>query len=93
MIFADITDREETEVRLLRAVVDASPVATMLTDANGVIIYANTMTERIFGHSLDELSGNNVNTLTPVMVQVDQILEPRTHHTSPLMELTAINKK
>lgn len=91
-IFTDITDRKEAEARQVRTVVDASQVATILTDMNGVIIYANTVTEQVFGSSLEELSGNNINTLIPAITQVDCILEPKRQHPSPFLELTAIHK-
>ena len=89
---ADITDRKEAEARQVRAVVDASPVATMLTDTNGVIIYANTVTEGVFGSSLNELSGKNINALIPAMIQLDRMRSPKARHTSAVQELTAIHK-
>ncbi|MDP3744988.1 MAG: PAS domain S-box protein [Methylotenera sp.] len=92
VIFTDITDRKEAEARQLRAVVDASPITTILTDINGAIIYANTVTEGIFGKSLDELSGKNINTLIPVIVQIDHILGLNTQHIPPIQEFTAIHK-
>lgn len=88
----DITERKEAEARQVRAVVDASPITTILTDINGAIIYANTVTEGVFGRFLDELSGNNINTLIPAIAQIDHMLGPKTQHTPSVLELTAIHK-
>jgi PAS domain S-box-containing protein len=84
--------RNNAEAKQLRATIDALPIATIVTDTNGVIIYANSMTERVFGSSLDELSGNNINALVPLIVQVNCMLDPKPQHALPFLEFTAIHK-
>ncbi len=59
--FIDITDLAKTEAELkqsrefLQTVLDSSPLAKTLVDANGNITYANKTAESIFGISEDEI--------------------------------------
>jgi PAS domain S-box-containing protein len=92
LIFTDITDRKETEARQVRAVVDASQVPTLLTDMNGVIIYANSVTERVFGYSLKAISGNNISTLIPTITQFNHKRRSKALHNSPIQECIAMHK-
>jgi len=62
----DITDRvraEEERARaadMLRAVIDASPLAIMATDAHGIVLMWNPTAERLFGWTSNEVLGKPV---------------------------------
>ncbi len=48
-----------------RQIIDAAPDAMIIVGRDGVILFANVMTERLFGHSRDELVGRSLDTLIP----------------------------
>jgi PAS domain S-box-containing protein len=89
---ADITDRKEAEVRQVRAVVDASPAATLLIDANGVIEYANKVASHIFGYQAMQLSGLDINTLVPLGAYVANISADQLHVSKANLELCGNHK-
>ncbi len=64
--FQDITRRREQERQRhkLAQITEQSPAAIAVTDASGVIEYANAAYERLSGYARDELVGN-----TPAIVQ------------------------
>jgi two-component system, cell cycle sensor histidine kinase and response regulator CckA len=67
----DITERFRAEEALAerekryRSLFDLSPSGILLEDADGNILEANPAMCRIFGYSLEELSGKNVRVLVP----------------------------
>ncbi|HEX8964277.1 MAG TPA: PAS domain S-box protein [Rhodocyclaceae bacterium] len=64
--FSDITDRKKAEEAQLRAVIEASPEAVLLVEADGRVSYANRVSERMFGYTQEEALGLDVNSLVPV---------------------------
>ncbi len=65
MAFSDITDRKQAEEAQLRAVLEASPEAVLLVEADGRISYANRVCERMFGYTPEEAAGLDVGALVP----------------------------
>ncbi len=67
---AIISDRSETIGRLraesqLRAVLDASPLAVVATDLDGLVTSWNPAAERLFGWTCDEVLGHPLPTVEP----------------------------
>ena len=67
----DITERKlaedavrESEKRL-RGFLDSAPDSTIISNASGRIILANQQTEKMFGYSMEELQGMDVEDLIP----------------------------
>lgn len=56
-----------------RTFIDAAPDAIVVVDKNGVIVFINELTEKIFGHSSDELLGQKVEILMPAKYQKEHI--------------------
>lgn len=50
---------------LFRLAVEASPAAMIVTDADGLICFANAETERMFGYCSKELVGKSIDVLVP----------------------------
>ncbi|MBS1197255.1 MAG: Sensor histidine kinase LiaS [Proteobacteria bacterium] len=63
--FSDITDRKHAQEAQLRAVLEASPEAVVLVDKQGLIAYANRVSEQVFGYTRKELKGLRIETLVP----------------------------
>lgn len=63
--FSDITDRKLAEETQLHTILEASPEAVLLVDADGNVCFANRVAERVFGYSHTELIGLSVETLIP----------------------------
>jgi diguanylate cyclase (GGDEF)-like protein/PAS domain S-box-containing protein len=62
---SDITDRKALEKKLIVEILDASPEAELLVNAEGSILFANGASERVFGYAHAELAGMNVDALVP----------------------------
>ena len=62
---SDIGARKQAEEVRLRAVLEASPEAMLLVDADGAIRYANELCARGFGYRLFELAGSPAERLAP----------------------------
>ena len=60
----DITERKRGEEKF-RLVLDAAPNAMIMVDSVGVISFANGPAATVFGYSLRELIGRNIETLIP----------------------------
>jgi PAS domain S-box-containing protein len=60
----DITERKRAEERF-RLAVEASPNAIAMVNGQGEIVLINTLTERLFGYSREELIGKSVEILVP----------------------------
>ena len=60
----DITERKRTEEKF-RLVLDAVPNAMIMVDSAGMINFASVSTATVFGYSLSELIGSNIETLIP----------------------------
>jgi PAS domain S-box-containing protein len=63
-VLIDMTERRQAEERL-RLVVETSPTALLMVDAQGLITLVNRQAEAIFGYEREELVGMNVDTLVP----------------------------
>jgi len=50
---------------LAKTLLDLAPDATVVVDAEGTIVFANTQVERTFGYAPNELAGQPVETLLP----------------------------
>ena len=64
---ADIGDRKEAEEARVRAVLEASPEAMLVLNADGSIRYANQLCAAGFGYTLAELAGMQGTRLAPGM--------------------------
>lgn len=53
----ETAEREAEELRKFRAAVDNSPIHTIITDADGVILYANDAVEKTTGFTAEEIYG------------------------------------
>ncbi|UOD31459.1 ABC transporter substrate-binding protein [Massilia violaceinigra] len=62
---ADIGDRKEAEDARVRAVLEASPEAMLILDADGRIRYANHLCASSFGYALEALVGMPAERLAP----------------------------
>src|SRR6266478_5552876 len=60
----DIAERKRAEEKF-RLVLDAAPNAMIMVDSAGVISFANAPAATVFGYSLNELIGCNIETLIP----------------------------
>jgi PAS domain S-box-containing protein len=67
----DVTERKSVEQALraserrLRGILDSAPDAVVIADATGSIVLVNLATERLFGHSREELVGRSLEMLIP----------------------------
>src|SRR5437870_8013375 len=59
-----ITERKQAEEKF-RLVIDAAPNAMIMVDSAGLISFANAPAATVFGYSLSELIGCNIETLIP----------------------------
>jgi PAS domain S-box-containing protein len=57
---------EELADRRFRELIEDAPDAILQVDATGTILIANRTAERMFGYSLEELLGSNVDLLIPI---------------------------
>lgn len=62
---ADISDRKQAEEARVRAVLEASPEAMLVVDAEGRIRYANQLCAASFGYQLADLAGMQATLLAP----------------------------
>jgi len=60
----DITERKRAEARW-RAVVESSPSGMVMVDRAGKIVLVNRETERLFGYTREELTGQPIELLVP----------------------------
>ncbi len=65
---SDIGERKEAEEARVRAVLEASPEAMLVLNADGCIRYANQLCAAGFGYPLAELAGMQVTRLAPGIV-------------------------
>src|SRR5258706_600140 len=70
-IIRDITERKSAERALresagrMRALIETAVDGAILIDARGVVLIFNPACEKLFGHSADEVIGENVQLLMP----------------------------
>ncbi|MGA7812698.1 two-component system sensor histidine kinase NtrB, partial [Caballeronia sp.] len=64
------TDRRQAEVKFRRAL-EFLPIAILMVDQHGRIVLANEQTERLFGYSRDELSGQLATMLVSQLLGAD----------------------
>jgi diguanylate cyclase (GGDEF)-like protein/PAS domain S-box-containing protein len=62
------TKSQETDQELFKLAVEASPTVILIVD-QGEILYANRLSEMVFGYPQDELIGKNVEMLVPRRLQ------------------------
>jgi PAS domain S-box-containing protein len=77
-IYADITDRKQTEERF-RLAVEAAPTAMLMADAGGKIVLSNTLAEQLLGYARNEIVGLSIEHLVPAQFQ-GQHLEYRMNY-------------
>jgi hypothetical protein len=67
-ITRDVTERQRADARF-RGLLEAAPDAMVCAGADGRIALVNAQTERLFGYSRDELTGQPVEILVPDQVR------------------------
>jgi formate hydrogenlyase transcriptional activator len=70
----DVTDRKLSNDRF-RLAVEASPIAMVMADAEGTIVFVNVQVEKIFAYKREELIGQSIDLLFP-----ERFLEPHSVH-------------
>ncbi len=66
-IFNDITElrKQEEQIKMLSIAVEQSSTSVLITDSNGIIIYANQSLTKQVGYSLEEIKGNAFEVIFP----------------------------
>ena len=80
----EIVKRRETETHF-RRVIENSPDAVVLTDAEGKILLTNQQTEKLFGYSGEELIGNAVEMLMPEPLRGGHLSHRKHYHSNPVV--------
>ncbi len=65
---ADLTERKAAEERF-RLLLEASPIAKIMTDQDGTIVLVNLEAERVLGYSRPELVGQPIEMLVPPRIR------------------------
>ena len=58
-------DHFDNSKEMMYLAVEASPSGMVMTDSEGKIVIVNSMTEKLFGYSRQELIGNSLEILIP----------------------------
>ncbi len=61
----DFLKADTTNPEFVGALLDTIPTGIVVTNQRGLLVYANSEAERLFGYSLDELLGESVDMLLP----------------------------
>lgn len=77
----------------LRQWLEMAPDAFVLSDAEGQILFANSQTERLFGHERDELSGQNLMVLIPDRYHHRHREYVRAYHSKPEVRMMATGRE
>ncbi len=59
------------DVDSFRLAVDSSPAAMVMTNQDGLIVFVNAETGRMFGYAVDELIGQSIDRLVPARLRGD----------------------
>ena len=70
-VVLDITERKRAEERF-RLAVEASPSAIVMINPQGEIVLVNTLTEKLFGYTREELIGKSIEILVPERFRADR---------------------
>ncbi len=65
----DITERKKTESEQIHTLLEASPDVMLLVYTSGIIAFANHATQTLFGYTINELIGSNVDQLLPTAMR------------------------
>ena len=88
----DITERKEADERQLRAVLEASPDAMLLVNAEGEIQYANHVAFHMFRYAADEMATLNVDALVPQSMRRQHSEKRKAFANAPAARAMAANK-
>ncbi|MBG0812017.1 PAS domain S-box protein [Methylosinus sp. H3A] len=76
-----------------RVMVEASPAAILIVGADGLVLYANRETERLFGYAREELVGRSVDLLTPAVIRRRHAAFRRMYYAEPCRRLMGVGRE
>lgn len=95
----EVTTALPPSVSLLAEIVENSPVAILVCDADGAIMLLNREAEALFGYARSTLLGCSIDTLVPdgergrhPALRADYLLQPRTHIMGLGREVSALRQ-
>ncbi len=74
--------RSET---LFRGILESAPDAMVMVDASGKMVYVNSMAEKLFGYSREELIGSPVELLVPTHLRTEHVVRRTKFTKQPTM--------
>ncbi len=94
----DVSEQQLAQDRF-RALLETAPDAMVIVDELGRIAFANSQTERLFGYSVEELTGKPVEALVPARARAGHpahrdafLSDPRARPMGTGLDLTALRK-
>ena len=85
----DITDRKNTELTLQRlknkynTLLEATPDCLIISDKDGKIIFANKISEKIYGYTIDELIEQKIELLLPARYSAQHVKHRQHYFEAP----------
>jgi len=95
LVILGVTDlsHQGSHEEWFRLAVEAAPEGMILVDAHGNIVYANSQTERIFGYSVSELLGRDLEALLPEQLRERHVVDRVGFHHNPKPRLMGVGRE